>query len=183
MSEPFLSSARLDLYPWSSVDPSNLIDLNSDEEVMRFFPRAASREETLAFIDRNNAHFKEHGYCYFAAVEKSSKEVIGFIGAHVQTYDSPFTPCTDIGWRLRRTSWGKGYATEGAHAVVDHLFKISDLQSLRSMAPNVNLGSIRIMQKLNMKQLGTFEHPALIDDPELRECVCYELTRNQWLNK
>ncbi len=174
MPKPVFSSTRLDFHPWRDVDPENLLRINADTEVMEHFPRTLSAKETLAFIDRNNALFDAKGYCYFAAVERASNEVIGFVGAFDQNYESPYTPCTDIGWRIDRAYWGQGYATEGAEALLNFLKENSTLNVVRSMAPVSNKASIAVMKKLGMQYLGNFVHPALVDIPRICECACCE---------
>ena len=88
--------------------------INSNPKVMEYFPAIPTQKQTDQFIDRMKAQFKEFGFCYFAVDKLKNNEFIGFIGIAKQTFESDFTPCIDIGWRLAKTEWGKGFATEGA---------------------------------------------------------------------
>lgn len=81
---------------------------------MKHFPKPLTLIETKNFIYRLQNHFDTHGYNYFATEILSSRELIGFIGLAYQDYGAEFNPSTDIGWRLKKSAWNKGYATEGA---------------------------------------------------------------------
>lgn len=63
-------------------------------------------------------------------------ELIGFIGLAYQTYESDFTPATDIGWRLKSSAWGKGYATEGAKRCLQYAFEDLKLEKVIQPVPN-----------------------------------------------
>ncbi len=121
----------------------------------------------------------DRSHCYFAVDHLGSKQFIGFIGLCYQDYPSPFTPCVDIGWRLHRNYWGMGLATEGARKNLDYAFNILGLNQVRAVASEVNLKSIRVMEKIGMKFLGAFEHPSLKEFPLLLNCVCYETHRTE----
>ncbi len=112
------TSQRLGFRNWLDSDLPKMAAINADEEVMRFFPSTQTKAKTEEFIKRMQAQFEKHGFCYFAVEILESKALIGFIGLSEQTYKADFTPCVDIGWRLGRTHWGKGYATEGAKRVL-----------------------------------------------------------------
>ena len=98
----------------------------------------------------------------------ASGEFIGFVGLCDQAYESPFTPCTDIGWRLAPEFWGKGYATEGAKRCLEYAFNDLRLDEIKSTAPKVNVPSIRVMEKANMQAVGMTDkyHGAFL--------MCYE---------
>ncbi|GAA4464945.1 GNAT family N-acetyltransferase [Nemorincola caseinilytica] len=151
--------------------------INADPAVMEFFPSIQDHEQTKAFISRMQQLFEEKGYCYFAVDTLHNGSLIGFIGIAYQTYEAPFTPYTDIGWRLCKEAWGNGYATEGAKACMEYAFGKCGLAKLYAIAPIINVRSIRIMQKLGMKEVMHFAHPLLQHDARLRECVLYEVEK------
>lgn len=144
---------------------------------MEFFPEAQSLSETEAFIERMQLQFKEKGYCYFAVDDLERNLFIGFIGLSYQTYEATFTPCIDIGWRLSKDSWGKGLATEGAKKCLDYAFNELELNHIKAVCPIINKPSERVMEKIGMTKITTFNHSKLEDHPKLRECVLYEITR------
>lgn len=169
------TSERLGFRNWLPEDAPSMAALNADPEVMRFFPKTQTLSETQVFIDRMLAHHTEKGYCYFAVDVLETNTFIGFIGLKEQTYDAPFTPCVDIGWRLHKNAWGKGYATEGAKRCLTFAFNTLQLSNVKSVCPAINTPSERVMQKAGMTKVGTFLHPALKNSPQLQKCYLYEI--------
>lgn len=169
------TSERLGFRNWSIEDLDEFVQLNADPKVMEHFPATLTREETAGFIDRLIAHFEKHGYNYFAVETLESNEFIGFIGLAYQTYDMPFLPATDIGWRLKKSSWGKGYATEGARRCLKFAFEELKLKRIVSTCTLRNVNSENVMKKIGMTRMGEFDHPKLADYPEYRRCVWYEI--------
>ena len=144
---------------------------------MEYFPSRPTLKETGAFVKRMRKIYYDRGHCYFAADHLESGRLIGFIGLCYQEYSSPFTPCVDIGWRLHKDYWGMGLATEGALKNLDYAFNSLGLDRVRAIASEINLKSIRVMQKIGMESIGSFEHPFLKEYPLLRNCLCYEITK------
>ena len=148
--------------------------LCSDAEVMKYFPSALSIDETEQLLTILVKHYGEYGYTYYAVDELMPGKLIGLIGLKKQTYKAHFNPSVDIGWRLARKYWGKGYATEGATACLKHGIEELSIPEIVAVAPAVNLASISVMRKIGMKYSGTFEHPALVNSPRLKPCVLYK---------
>ena len=173
-SPSLFTSDRLGFRNWTADDLDALATLNADAEVMEYFPRTQSREESAAFIQRMQAHFEEYGHTFFAAEERATGEVIGFIGFIYQTkLKLDFTPCPEIGWRLKKSAWGKGYATEGAARCLDYAKNEMGYTEMYSFTAALNVRSERVMRKIGMERKGTFEHPALEEGSALREHVLY----------
>lgn len=171
---PYLfQSPRLGFRNWIESDITPMSAISADKEVMKYFPAVATYEQTAAFIKRMQDEFAERGYCYFAVDELSTNTLIGFIGLSWKTFEADFTPCVDIGWRLKPDVWNKGYATEGAIRCLDYAFYTLKLDRVYSMAPKMNTTSERVMQKAGMIKVGEFEHPLLLDHPHLKQCVLY----------
>jgi RimJ/RimL family protein N-acetyltransferase len=129
----------------------------------------------MEFIERMQEQFILEGYCYFAVDKLYNNEFIGFIGLSKQTFESDFTPCIDIGWRLKRNEWTKGYATEGAERCLNFAFEHLQIKKLNAMAPIANVRSELVMKKIGMKKVKTFEHPKLVGNERLQQCVLYEI--------
>lgn len=89
---------------------------------MEHFPKPLSKTETADFRIRLQKHFQDRAYTYFATEILETKEFIGFVGLAYQDYPSEYTPSVDIGWRLIKTAWGKGFATEGAKRCLEYAF-------------------------------------------------------------
>jgi len=168
-----LKTERLGLRNWIESDKEPFIEMCKDEAVMKHFPKPLSKEETIGLIERLQAHFDTYGYCYFAVDILKTGEFIGFTGLANQTWESEFTPCVDMGWRLKRDAWGKGFATEAAQGCLEAAFDKFGLTEVLAFAANTNTPSENVMKKIGMKYIGTVQHPAIIDDPRFKHCVVY----------
>lgn len=172
-------SERLGFRNWLESDIELMAKINADEKVMEFFPGIATKAQTIEFIEKMQQQFKENGYCYFAVDKLENNEFIGFIGLTVKAFDAAFTPCIDIGWRLSSEEWNKGYASEGAKRCLEYANEVLMLEKIVSIAPKINLKSEQVMKKIGMEKVMEFEHPLLINDERLRDCVLYQITINK----
>lgn len=168
------TSDRLGFRNWTREDRDAFGEMNADPEVMRYFPEALDRQASEKLLLHLTDHFNERGYTYFATDLLATGELIGFIGLKDQDFDAPHTPAVDIGWRLRRQFWGKGYATEGARRCLAFAFETLGLQRVVSHCPAINTPSERVMHRIGMQKRGEFHHPLLSAFPELSRCVWYE---------
>jgi RimJ/RimL family protein N-acetyltransferase len=166
-------SERLGFRSWEPSDIDKMAEINADEQVMEFFPCVASKDQTIQFIERMNRQFEIEGFCYFAVDKLENNELIGFIGLSKQTYNADFTPCTDVGWRIKSSEWNKGLATEGARRCLDYALNTLKIEKVYSIAPRVNTRSEHVMIKIGMRKLYEFEHPLLTHDERLKTCVLY----------
>ncbi len=103
----YIETPRLSLRDWNTHDLAPFIRMNQDSDVMRFFPKPLSPSETTAFYERIQHSFHENGYGLYAVEVKASGEFIGFIGFNRASFEAPFTPCIEIGWRLKKRSLGE----------------------------------------------------------------------------
>jgi RimJ/RimL family protein N-acetyltransferase len=172
----FFKSERFGFRNWTQADLPEFTAMNADKDVMECFPEQLTLEQSAEFLDRLLKHYEKHKYNYFATEVLETGEFIGFIGLAYQTYDSPFTPATDIGWRLKKSAWRKGYATEGAKRVLEYGFNNLKLNRIVSSCTLVNTPSENVMKKIGMTKMGFFEHYKLKKIPRLRKCVWYEVT-------
>ncbi|WP_108868447.1 GNAT family N-acetyltransferase [Aquimarina aquimarini] len=174
MAEYIFTSQRLGFRTWTLDDLDLLTQINNDDDVMEFFPFKPSREETASFIVRMQKMYAKKGFCYFAIDLLDTKECIGFVGLSEQTYLEELGTFTDIGWRLKKSSWNHGYATEGAKACLKFGFETIGLNTIYSVASKINLKSESVMKKIEMQQVKTFAHPKLLDDSRLKDCILYK---------
>ena len=180
MKDYLFKSERLGFRCWTLEDLPAFAAMNADPEVMEHFPNTLTREETAAFIERLQNHYSENGYCYFATEELESGEFIGFIGlAHIR-YEASFTPAVDIGWRLKKAAWGKGYATEGAKRCLDLAFHDLQIDQIVATCTAGNQRSENVMKKIGMAKKMNFKHPALKEYPAYEDCFCYEIDSESW---
>jgi len=172
-----LETERLRLREWEYGDRGPFAQINADLRVMEFFPKCLNREESDAMVDRIESHFRAKGFGLYAAELRDGGRFIGYVGLHTPTFEAHFTPCVEIGWRLASDVWGKGLATEGALAVVQHAFENLGLDEIVSFTVPANRRSIRVMEKIGMtREAGDdFEHPNLPVGHPLRHHVLYRL--------
>lgn len=179
-SVPVLETERLTLRQWRETDREPFAEMNADPEVMRFFPAVRPRADSCAAVDRFNAHLHRKGWGLWAVEVKQSGDFIGFIGLWPMPEGTP--PGTEVGWRLARPHWGKGYAPEGARAALHHAFAVLDLPEVVSMTTWRNTPSRRVMEKIGMTRDpgDDFVHPGV--DPQWwgRPHVLYRLTARRW---
>ena len=159
--------------------------LNSDPQVMRYFPAVPSTDETDALIARIVGHRARHGFGLEAAFLSATGIFAGFIGLLRAEFDARFTPAVEIGWRLAPEFWGQGLAPEGARAALASGFGELGLSEIVSFTALANAPSIRVMEKIGMRRdlQGAFDHPALADDDTLRAHVLYRITRQEFCSQ
>jgi RimJ/RimL family protein N-acetyltransferase len=181
VSVPAIRTERLVLRRWLERDRAPFAAMNADPEVMEHFPTPLSREESDAFVDRIEAGFDEHGFGLWALEVRTSGAFIGFTGLSVPSFEAAFLPAVEIGWRLRRSAWGKGYATEAARAALDLAFDEIRLGEVVSFTSWVNCRSRAVMRRLGMTHdaADDFDHPRVPPGP-LRRHVLYRMTEVRW---
>jgi RimJ/RimL family protein N-acetyltransferase len=179
---PVLRTDRLVLRPWRDADRAPFAALNADPQVMQFFPRTLTRAESDAVVGRIHDHFVRHGFGFWAVEASGVADLVGAIGILVPAFEAAFTPCVEVGWRLARQYWGRGYATEGASAALAFGFGQLDLDEIVSFTVPANLPSRRVMERLGMTRSpdDDFEHPFLPPGHPLRPHVLYRLNRSAW---
>lgn len=168
-----IETPRLLLRHWLPTDTCPFTQMNADADVMRYYPEPYTQERTQALVASIQQELQQCGFGLYAAQEKESGEFMGYIGLHRATFDASFCPCVEIGWRLGKTYWNKGFATEGATACLAHAFQHLGLHTVYSFTAVLNAPSQRVMQKLGMRFVQHFQHPALPEGHPLRPHVLY----------
>jgi RimJ/RimL family protein N-acetyltransferase len=171
---------RLKLRTWDEEDLLPFANLNADRMVMEYFPSTLRFEETQASFHRICAGFQKNGFGLWAAEEKASGQFMGFIGLSIPSFSASFTPCVEIGWRLARPFWDRGFATEGALEALKLGFERHGLAEIVSFTAKTNLRSARVMQKIGMSFAGEFEHPKVEASSSLCRHVLYKMTKQSW---
>jgi RimJ/RimL family protein N-acetyltransferase len=177
MSTIFLETPRLILRSWQQSDEVPFIALNRDAEVMEYFPAVLTAAETVAMIGRMSDHIAQWGYSFFAVERKDNGEFIGFTGLSHPRFESYFTPCVEIGWRLSRANWGQGFATEAAKGCLAFGLEELKLPEIYSFTSVHNIRSQNVMKKIGMDKAGLFEHPMVEDGHFLKQHVLYKIER------
>jgi RimJ/RimL family protein N-acetyltransferase len=179
MSYATVTTARLILRPWRDEDVPAFAALNADPEVMEHFPNTLDRAESDTRVEGIRAHFARHGFGLWAVEVPGVAPFIGFVGLSIPTFEAPFTPCVEIGWRLARAFWGQGYATEAARAVLKFGFETLCLAEIVSYTVPANRRSRAVMERIGMTRdpLADFDHPLLPEGHPLRRHVFYRVGR------
>jgi ribosomal-protein-alanine N-acetyltransferase len=148
---------------------------------MENFPSVLTCDQSDAMMDRWVERIRCNGYGLWAVEVRNSGEFIGFVGLTVPTWKTAFTPCTEIGWRLARSAWGQGYATEAANATLATAFSAVGLDEVVSFTTTRNLRSQRVMKRIGMRRDPSedFDHPRLAAGP-LRRHVLHRISRADW---
>jgi RimJ/RimL family protein N-acetyltransferase len=155
-----LETERLILDPWQEDRREEFVSLASDPEVMRHIGAGSpwTRELAEDRFDWQLAHWRDHGFGWRSAVDRSSGDWLGFVGInHARPEAVELNPGdVEIGWWLAPSSWGRGLATEGAVALRDEGVGRVALPRLLARHSPANRASGRVMEKIGM----TFEREA-----------------------
>ena len=168
-----IETPRIVLRRWGEADLAPFITLNADPQVMRYFPAVRTVEHTTFFFERIQQEFADYGYGLYVAEEKATGLFMGFIGFHHPEIPADICPGLEIGWRLAKAFWGKGYATEGAAACLRYGFAHLGFTRVYSFTAVKNGPSQRVMQKSGMKLDRYFDHPNVAESTGLRQHVLY----------
>jgi RimJ/RimL family protein N-acetyltransferase len=156
--EIFLETERLVLRRFTEDDVDNLVELDSDPEVMRFI---------------------NGGHGFWAVVEKSTGRFIGWF--HFRPVQGAPPDEIELGYRLVKSAWGKGYATEGSRALIEKGFTEHGVRRVFASTMVVNVASRRVMEKAGLQFVRVFHQPwpDYIEGEEEGD-VEYALLRSEW---
>jgi RimJ/RimL family protein N-acetyltransferase len=179
----FLETERLVLRRFTEDDVDNLVELDSDPDVMHFItggrptPRDEIEGDILpAFLDY---YERFAGYGFWAALERSSGRFVGWF--HLRPGKAAQPDEVELGYRLHRSAWGKGYATEGSRALIDKGFAELGVQRVVAFTMVVNVASRRVMEKAGLRFVRTFHEPwPYYIEGEEQGDVEYALSRSEW---
>jgi RimJ/RimL family protein N-acetyltransferase len=172
-----LTTDRLLLRRWQDGDREPFAAMNADPEVMRHLPAPLDRAASDALVDRIEALFVEQGFGLWALEVRASGEFVGFTGLNPMPEGTPGVGGMEVGWRLTRAAWHRGYATEAARAAVRVAFDGAGLPRLWSMTAATNTASQAVMRRLGMTPHSRFEHPRLPAGHPVRPQVAFVLDR------
>ena len=176
-----LTTPGLLLRQWRTGDFEPFAALNADTETMEFMGGCLSREASDAWAAWARSGLGQRGWGVGAVESRVTGEFIGAIGLSVPSFQTAFTPCTEMLWRLARASWGKGYATEAAREGLRFAFEALALPEVVSFTATGNRRSRAVMERLGMRHdpAADFDHPRLPSGHPLRRHVLYR-RREAW---
>jgi ribosomal-protein-alanine N-acetyltransferase len=167
LAVPVLRTERLVLRGWTDADRTPFAALNADPAVMEHFPSTLSRGESNKLVVRIRQHFADHGYGLWAV--EAEGRFVGFTG--LQWSEWTGTHELEIGWRLARSAWGHGWATEAAAAAL--AYGLARVPRVVSFTALPNLRSQAVMKRIGMRLEREFDHPGPGLDDRLRRHVLY----------
>lgn len=172
-----LVTDRLRLRQWVQSDLDPLIEIFSKPEMWHYpLRRGFTPEQTTNFLARQIAAQDLHEIALLAAEDRFTHQLLGYIGLGEPNFLPEIMPAVEIGWRLDPLVWGRGLATEGAMAVLNHAFEELDLDELVSIFQPENIASGMVMIHLGMHFDRDTIDPAR--DIPLR---VYRLSQSQWI--
>jgi RimJ/RimL family protein N-acetyltransferase len=162
-----LRTERLLLRRWRDEDEAPMTAINRDSEVTRYLNRPVTEVALATFHPMLVEHWEQHGFGLFALESREgqagteSGALLGFAGVAYPTFMPELAERPEIGWRLARSAWGQGLATEAALAVREHAFATLGLPQLISLIHPENARSQRVAQKLGMARERQVWHAGL----------------------
>jgi RimJ/RimL family protein N-acetyltransferase len=173
-----LETKRLRLREWCNEDLIAFAKLNADVDVMRYFPKILSSEESDNFANKIISLMLKNGWGLWAVELKENATFIGYCGLHEPQYTLPCSPCVEIGWRFDKKAWGQGFATEATKEVLRFAFDELLLSEVVSFTTKTNKRSIAVMNRIGLSDTKqNFGHPLLSKNSPLYEHVLYKETR------
>ncbi len=177
-----IRTERLLLRRWRDADRAPFAAMNSDPEVIAHLPGARPREQSDAFVDRIERHFDELGWGLWAVEVPGEAPFVGYVGLWPADFLAP--DAVEVGWRLARPFWGRGYATEAAAEALRFGFRQVGMDEIVSFTVPANERSVRVMERIGLERdpAGDFDHPNIDATayPHLVRHVLYRLRREAW---
>jgi RimJ/RimL family protein N-acetyltransferase len=182
MAVPEIATARLRLRGWRDDDREPWAALNADPEVMAHFPTTLSRATCDRLVDLTMDGWAENGFGLWALERVEDGHFLGFTGLSRPSFEAHFTPAVEVGWRLARHAWGRGFAMEAARAALAFGFETVGLEEIVSFTVPANVRSRAVMERIGMRHdpSDDFDHPKLPEGHPLRPHVLYRLARTDW---
>lgn len=156
--------------------------MNADPRVMRHYRAVLDRAESDAQAERIGLYMVKNGIGLWAVSVLGGADFIGYVGLTRPPFETHFTPCVEIGWRLAFEHWGQGYATEAARGAMAHAFGPLGLDEVVSMTVPANGRSLAVVHRLGMTRSPSddFLHPSLPKGHPLQPHVLFRLNRSEW---
>ncbi|HEY4343182.1 MAG TPA: GNAT family N-acetyltransferase [Parvibaculum sp.] len=180
MTPTTIKTERLILRQWREDDFDVFAAMAADPQVMEFLLPLPDRAASDAIAERLKAHITEHGFGFWALEAPGVAPFIGFTGLLHVGSEAPYAPAVEIGWRLARAHWGKGYAMEAAKASLEHGFGPLRLDEIVALTVPANVRSQQVMRRIGMarNEADDFDHPRVPEGHPLKRHVLYRIKRD-----
>jgi RimJ/RimL family protein N-acetyltransferase len=143
-----LASPRLELSELAPGDIDFVAGMLADPEVMRFYPEPLTREQSLAWIERQRERYARDGHALWLVSDRATGEPVGQVGLILQDVEG--RPEPEVGYLVHRPYWRRGYASEAARAVRDWAFERRGIERVISLIRPANAPSQAVARRLGM---------------------------------
>jgi RimJ/RimL family protein N-acetyltransferase len=168
---------RLLMRRWQDSDRDPFAALNADPETLVYFPSTLTRAQSDELVDIIESRLEAQGFGLWALEVTATGEFIGFTGLNPMPEDVPGAGGMEIGWRLARPAWHRGYATEAARAALDVAWNGAGLDEIWSMTAVLNTPSQAVMRRIGLTEVARWDHPRIAADSPVRPHVTYHRAR------
>lgn len=174
-----INTDRLVLRDWRESDLAPWTAMNADPEVREHLGPPLTAEQSAASMGGFHDDLNRNGFGFWAVQVRATGEFIGFTGLDPVDEAMPFTG-VEAGWRLARSAWGHGYATEAARAALEYGFVTVGLPEILAITTKTNLRSQAVMRRIGMSTdpAEDFDDPEVEQGPLCRQ-VLYRKLRSQ----
>lgn len=174
---PEISTDRLRLRQWTDADRLPYQAMCADQTVMTFLGGPTGSGSANQAIDKRAVGLAIRGVGKWAVERTDTCEFVGTVGFGFALFEAPFTPAVELGWRLARSQWGNGFATEAARGAIEYGFAVLGLNEIVAFTSDLNDASRAVMDRLGMRHDASadFAHPGRADDDPHRLQVLYRL--------
>jgi RimJ/RimL family protein N-acetyltransferase len=169
-----IGTERLILRGWRESDLRPWAAMNADPEVRRYLGPLLTPGQAEAWMLNFQDDLDRRGFGFWALEVRASGEFVGFTGLGILDDEMPVDGSVEVAWRLARTAWGHGYATEAALAVMEYGFGPLELPEIVAITMAENVRSRAVMERIGMSRdpAGDFDNPDVSEAP-LRRHVVY----------
>jgi len=171
-----LETEQFYLRQWCEEDFSSYNLLTSSQEVMKYFPKILTIEESRKAALKFQNLLATRGWGFWAIEEKRSGEFIGYAGLHSPSTTFPFSPCVEIAWRMEEKYWNNGTVLELGKAILKYGLEELKLEEIVYFSSINNIQTKHIIESLGMvNQNMNFHHPFVSKEHELSEHYLFKI--------
>ena len=182
MAEVVAETARLRLRDWTDQDEVAFYRVMNTPEVMRHLGGVQTPEEWSNAFARISGFTSDYGHTFWIVEDKKTAEILGFCG--LKRVNAPgagtLTGTPEIGWRLRKSAWGKGIAKEAAIASLDLGLGRFGYDCIIAMTIPPNVESAGLMERLGMRRREDLDFNDERFGPEVNPQIVYEMSAAEW---
>ena len=182
MTSVVAETARLRLRQWGKGDSERFYAIMNKPAVMRHLGGVQDRASWDAAAERLAGYQRDFGHSFWLVERKSDGELLGFCG--LKRVNSPGGECLsgqlEIGWRLRESAWGQGYAKEAAIASLDLAFECFGAPHVVALTIAANAESQGLMKRLGMTRREDLDFIDTRFGPEMNPSIVYRIDAAQW---